>query len=240
MGTHSLKFGVDMRYAKNLRVPSDSNRAGELHFSATDTENTTDATLTSPGGIGLATFLLGDVTNFSRYVSVSTNAKESQKRMFTYVQDTWRVTPKLTVNYGLRWELYFPETVNGKGQGGFPDLNTGEIRVAGYGPYNTAMNVSKTWKTLAPRLGIAYQLNEKTVIRTGYGRSFDIGVFGSIFGHMLTQNLPVLVNQNLTNSGANTAAFNLAWAHRPLSFPRFQPVVYSDSAWKQRQDPQRP
>ncbi len=68
------------------------------------------------------------------------------------MQDSWRVTPKLTVNYGLRWELYFPETVNGKGQGGFPDLNTGEIRVAGYGPFDTAMNVSKTWKTLAPRV----------------------------------------------------------------------------------------
>jgi Carboxypeptidase regulatory-like domain/TonB dependent receptor len=219
MGTHSLKFGVDVRYARNLRVPSDSNRAGELHFSATDTENTTDPTLTSPGGMGLATFLIGDVTNMSRYVSVSTNAKESQKRMFTYLQDSWRITPKLTVNYGLRWELYFPETVNGKGQGGFPDLNTGEIRVAGYGPFNTAMNVSKTWKTLAPRVGVAYQLNPKTVIRTGYGRSFDIGVFGSIFGHMLTQNLPVLVNQNLTNSGANTAAFNLAVGPTAFVFP---------------------
>ena len=56
MGTHSLKFGVDMRYARNLRVPSDSNRAGELHFSATDTENSTDATLAAPGGMGLASF----------------------------------------------------------------------------------------------------------------------------------------------------------------------------------------
>jgi hypothetical protein len=219
LGTHSLKFGGDLRYARNLRVPSDSNRAGELHFNATDTQNTTDTALTNPGGMGLATFLLGDVTDFSRYVSVSTNAKESQKRMFTYVQDTWRVTPRLTVNYGLRWELYFPETVNGKGQGGFPDLNTGEIRVAGYGPFNTAMNVSKSWKTLAPRLGIAYQLNDKTVIRTGYGRSFDIGVFGSIFGHMVTQNLPVLVNQNLTNSGVNTAAFNLVDGPTSFVFP---------------------
>src|SRR6266576_1121420 len=85
MGTHSLKFGGDLRYARNLRVPSDSNRAGELHFNATDTQNTTDTALTNPGGMGLATFLLGDVTDFSRYVSVSTNAKESQKRMFTYV-----------------------------------------------------------------------------------------------------------------------------------------------------------
>ena len=219
LGTHSLKFGADGRYARNLRVPSDSNRAGELTFSNTDTENVTDQTLSSPGGMGLGTFLLGDVTNFARYVSVSNNAKESQKRLFTYLQDTWRLTPRLTVNYGLRWELYFPETVNGKGQGGFPDLNTGQIRVAGYGSFDTAMNVGKSWKTLAPRLGIAYQLNEKTVIRTGYGRSFDIGVFGSVFGHMVTQNLPVLVNQNLTNSGANTAAFNLADGPTPFVFP---------------------
>ena len=81
--------------------------------------------------MGLASFLIGDVTNMSRYVSVSTNAKETQKRMFTYMQDSWRITPKLTVNYGLRWELYFPETVNGKGQGGFPRFEHREIRVAG-------------------------------------------------------------------------------------------------------------
>jgi hypothetical protein len=212
LGTHSLKFGVDGRYARNLRVPSDSNRAGELSFSATDTANLT-------GGFGLGTFLLGDVTSFNRYVSVSTNAKESQKRLFTYIEDSWRVTPKLTFNYGLRWELYFPETVNGKGQGGFPDLNTGQIRVAGYGPFNTAMNVGKTWKTLAPRLGVAYQLNPKTVIRSGYGRSFDIGVFGSIFGHMVTQNLPVLVNQFIGNSGLDTQAFNLANGPTAFTFP---------------------
>jgi hypothetical protein len=47
-------------------------------------------------GIGLATFLLGDVTNFGRYVSTSTNAQESQRRLFWYGQDTWRPTAKLT------------------------------------------------------------------------------------------------------------------------------------------------
>ena len=213
-GAHSLKFGVDLRYARNLRVPSDSNRAGELTFSSSDTEG--------PGGtqgLGLATFLLGDVTNLVRYVSSSTNAKESQKRVFTYIEDSWRITPKLTFNYGLRWELYFPETLNGKGQGGFANLNTGEIEVAGYGPYNTAINVSKNWKMIAPRVGIAYQLNPKTVIRAGYGRDYDIGVFGTIFGHVQTQNLPVLANQNLTNSGQNTAAFNLAVGPTAFVFP---------------------
>jgi hypothetical protein len=212
--THSLKFGVDLRYARNLRVPSDNNRAGELTFNSSDTQSPT-----AGGGLALATFLLGDVTTFNRYVSSSTNAKESQKRLFTYIQDNWRVTPKLTFNYGLRWELYFPETLNGKGQGGFADLNTGEINVPGYGPYNTAINVKKNLKLFAPRVGIAYQLTPKTVIRAGYGRDYDIGVFGTIFGHVQTQNLPVLANQNLNGTGLDSAAFNLTTGPAPFVFP---------------------
>jgi hypothetical protein len=216
VGTHSVKFGADLRYARNLRVPSDSNRAGELHFSASDTASPTAAVT---GGLGLATFLLGDVTNLIRYVSTSTNAKESQKRAFTYIEDSWRFTPKLTFNYGVRWEMYFPETVNGADQGGFGDLKTGDIRVAGAGPFDTAMNVGKAWKLFAPRIGLAYQLSPKTVIRAGYGRDFDLGVFGSLFGHNVTQNLPVLANQNLTSNGLNTAAFNLAVGPTPFVFP---------------------
>ncbi len=219
IGNHSIKFGADLRYGRNLRVPSDSNRAGELTFSSTDTENTVNSALSSPGGLGFATFLLGDVTNLSRYVSTSTNAKESQKRAFTYVEDSWRVTPTLTLNYGLRWEIYFPETVNGPEQGGFADLKTGNFRVAGVGPYGSDLNVTTDFKQLAPRVGFAYQFDPKTVIRGGYGRSFDIGVFGSIFGHVLTQNLPVLANQNLTSNGPNTAAFNLAAGPTPFVFP---------------------
>jgi hypothetical protein len=236
VGTHSFKFGPDFRYARNLRVPSDWNRSGELTFGSSDTAN--------PGGVGglsLASFLLGDVTNFFRYVSSSTNAKESQKRFFVYGEDNWRVSPKLTLNYGVRWELYFPETVNGKGQGGLADLTSGNFRVAGYGGLNTAMNVSKTWKTIAPRLGLAYQLNPKTVIRAGYGRDFDIGVFGSIFGHVVTQNLPVLANQNLTSSGPETSAFNLSTGPAPFVFPSIPsngliPIPDGDSA-KVRTDP---
>jgi hypothetical protein len=216
MGNHNVRFGADLRYARNLRVPSDSNRAGELTFSGSDTENTM---LSTPGGLGLATFLLGDVTNLSRYVSTSTNAKESQKVMFSYIQDSWRVTHNLTLSLGVRWEIYFPEAVNGAGQGGFADLTTGTIRVAGTGPYNTAMSVKKDFRNIAPRIGLAYQLNPKTVIRAGYGRSFDIGVFGSIFGHVVTQNLPVLANQSITNQGADTAAFNLAGGPSPFVFP---------------------
>ena len=122
---------------------------------------------------------------------------EAQNRYFLYGQDTWRITPKLTFNYGLRWEFYSPENVNGKGNGGFAVLPEGVIRVAGYGGIGMTGGTADNFKQFAPRLGIAYEVNSKTVVRMGYGRSFDIGVFGSLFGHTVTQNLPVLANQQL-------------------------------------------
>ncbi len=68
---------------------------------------------------------------------------------------------------------------------------------AGNGPYGLNGNIDNTWKAFAPRLGLAYQFTPKTVVRMGYGRSFDIGVFGSNFGHVVTQNLPVLANETI-------------------------------------------
>jgi hypothetical protein len=112
-GNHTFKFGTDVRYALNLRVPSDNHRAGELRFEPEYTSRATPGG--SEGGLGLAAFMLGQVTDFARYVSSSTNAQERQKRIFWYGQDTWRATSKLTINYGMRWEWVFPETVNEPG-----------------------------------------------------------------------------------------------------------------------------
>jgi outer membrane receptor protein involved in Fe transport len=208
-GNHQFKFGADIRYAMNLRIPSDNNRTGEFIFSPEATSNG------GAGGLDLASFLLGQVTHFNRYVNnpaiaTANNAAERQKRWFFYGQDTWRATSKLTVNFGLRWEIYFPETVNAKGNGGFANLTdlggTGAIRVAGVGGIGLNGNVDNDYKAFAPRLGIAYQLTPKTVVRMGYGRSYDIGVFGSNFGHTVTQNLPVLLKQSVDATAVNPAA----------------------------------
>ncbi len=114
-GNHSFKFGADIRSASNLRVPSDANRTGLMPLTIWVPANG------GVGGLDLATFLLGDVSSFNRFVGTTAEltASEHQWRYFFYGQDTWRITPKLTLNYGLRWEIYTPESVNGKGNGGF-------------------------------------------------------------------------------------------------------------------------
>ena len=238
-GNHSVKVGADLRYGRNLRVPSDNDRAGLLNFgtgpeSWPSIPNDAKGNAQPQGGLGFASFLMGEVTSFNRYVSTSTNAKEFQKRTFFYGQDTWRVTHNLTLNLGLRWDLYFPESVNGPGNGALLNIKDGYLHVAGIGgvPSNLGWTVDKA-KQLAPRLGVTYQLDPKTVIRAGYGRSFDTGVFGSIFGHTVTQNVPVLANQQI-NSQSNTGyAFLLGSVATvdqtayPGSGPNGGPLQYS-------------
>ena len=224
IGNHAIKLGADLRYGRNLRVPSDNDRTGLLNFGTAPTADNIDKF----GGIGFATLALGDVTSFNRYVSASTNAKEFQKREFFYVQDTWRLNNKLTLNLGARWELYFPESVNGPGNGALMNMADGYLHVAGFGGIKSNMGwqLDKK-KQFAPRLGATYQLTPKTVLRAGYGRSFDIGVFGSIFGHTVTQNLPVLANQSISNSSTTGQAFCLG---SPADNPGCNPANDSNAS----------
>jgi outer membrane receptor protein involved in Fe transport len=212
-GNHSFKFGADVRFAENLRVPSDSNRTGVYNFTDANTSNN------GAGGLALASFLLGDVRSVNRFISTSTNAAERQKRMFYYGEDSWRVTSKLTFNYGLRWEVYFPEYVNGAQRGGFANIVQGVDRVAGVGGIGLNGNIGNDWHAFAPRVGFAYQLREKTVVRMGYGRSYDMGVFGSNFGHAVTQNLPVLAAQLAQNVNQFLPQFSLDQGPPPVTFP---------------------
>ena len=221
VGNHTAKFGLDIRRAWNLRVPSDRHRSGELHFYPEQTQGP------AGGGLGLGTFLLGQVGRLDRYISPTTDAAERQWRTAYYAQDTWRGTSKLTLNYGLRLDIINPQTVNAANNGGFllatvdgqsVDIPSPLIRVAGIGGIGLNGDVKNTLNW-APRVGVTYQLTEKTVLRTGYGRSYDLGVFGSIFGHTVTQNLPVLSAQSLVAPANFASVFNLAQGPPPPVFP---------------------
>ena len=85
---------------------------------------------------------LGDTRRRTQTADV--NAQTRQTRFFLYAQDQWRVTPKLTFNYGLRWQFLHPRACYAvqAGSGGLLDLNNGDILIGGIGGINKAMNVA--------------------------------------------------------------------------------------------------
>jgi outer membrane receptor protein involved in Fe transport len=202
-GKHTIRWGADFRYLQNYRLSSDERPAGHLEFqNFAQTANST--------GFALGDFLIGNVADFARSYAnpenpAALNAGERQKRIFFYGEDTWRVSSRLTFNYGLRWEIYVPQTVTGAGAGGWLELGSGtppvndQILVAGEGGTNLQGNVKMSWKNFGPRIGLAYLINRKTVIRAGYGRMFDPGYAGTIFGIAATQSPPVSVITTVTN-----------------------------------------
>lgn len=209
-GNHNIKFGADVRFALNHLVGVNNNNllSGQFQFPASVTAGTGAGGVQSQG-LGYATFLLGDANSFFRTQIQNTNAAERQKRMFFYAQDQWRATHSLTLSYGLRWELYFPEYVAGTGQGGLLDLNTGDVRIAGYGGYGDNMNVAMQYTHLAPRVGVAWQARQSTVVRAGYGRVYGMGWSGDTFGEVLTFSYPTAVTQNLNAPNSNYYALQL-------------------------------
>jgi hypothetical protein len=128
-----------------------------------------------------------------------------------YAQDSWRVTPKLTVNYGVRWDIIFPETVNSPGNGGFTDLTNGTIRVAGVGGIGTNGNARLDLLDLGGRFGFAYQVHPGTVVRGAIGQVYDdVGFFGTIFGSTMTENIPVVNSENVGNTSATAPVYTYA------------------------------
>ena len=200
---HTLKFGADLRHTSNLRVPSDSHRAGELTSAAGYT-----ALNGSSGGLGLATFLLGQVTTFARYVSTVTDATAYLDRAHFFAQDSWHATSKLTVNYGLRWELTLPEATD-PGKEGLFDVNTGQVNIFGVGGNSNRGFQQTAWLNFAPRLALAYMITPKTVMRAGYGWSYDTADGGIIFNEA-NISYPVIIQQSNTPTNSSQGIFNLA------------------------------
>ena len=203
VGTHSIRFGGDIRYAMNLRDSSDYNRAGQLSFGNGAT------------GSGIASVLFGDVDTFQRFDVYSPNAANRQKRGAFYAEDSWRLRPNFTLNYGARWDVVFPETVNSTAQGGFTDLSTGFIRVAGIGGIGTNGDASVDLSNFGGRLGFAWQFRPKSVLRGAVAQMYDSeGMFGTIFGSVLAHNIPVYNDEDVT-AGNATGQYSYTYGTLP-------------------------
>jgi len=127
---------------------------------------------------GLAGFLIGTPTHTGKSTQfIKMTSFENQYAM--YFRDRWRAGSKLTMDLGLRWELYPNRTrEDGLGIESY-DPNTNEALIGGRGgiPQDNGVGYSK--KLFAPRIGFTYQLDDATVVRTGYGITYHSHPWGA-------------------------------------------------------------
>jgi len=151
----------------------------------------------------LTDFLVGarDSYQLNNYAIVNYH----QWMNFFYAQDDYRVTPKLTINAGLRYELVTPQYVDGNHLANFDPSSQTMMQAQSGSLYNRAL-VHTPKLDFAPRIGLAYQLTRKNVVRAAYGISYD--QFNREGGeNLLAYNGPYIVNASI-NSSVGTSASN--------------------------------
>ena len=175
-GKHSLKFGGEYRIL-DFNEAQLNSASGLFSFGRTFTQGPNPVTASSTAGYGYASFLLGDAASGSINELNPISTRGLYGAMF--VQDNWKVTDRLTLNLGLRWDLstgdkekynrlaYFnPTAPNALGPpAGLPNL-TGLLTWIGKGNGN---QMASTFHDFGPRFGLAYQLTKTIVLRGGYG-----------------------------------------------------------------------
>ena len=191
-GAHQLKFGGDVRGPmRNIYLDVPSLR-GTLTFDGNRT------------AIGLADFLLG----YPSGAQLSNpQVVDSRLKMYSgFLQDDWKATPKLTLNLGLRYD-YATWPYEGRDHLTNLDPKTGQLFTPANSPYGRSL-INPDKNNFAPRLGLAYQLNSDTVLRTGYGRFYMLFERAGS-EDQLALNLPNLVQNNVTAANNNSTANNI-------------------------------
>ncbi len=220
-GKHQVKFGGDYRRFRYNEIGAVVPRG----------RFTWDGRYSN---LPMADFLLGYMSNSESQIGAPI-ANYRQNYFALYAQDAWKVTNKLTVNAGLRWEAEPPYLDKHDAivnidyvwdnshepifvRAGTGDLLEGNPKFPVGPPFKLVRDgrfgrrASRTnWKDFAPRLGIAYQLDPKTVIRTGGGIYWVRDISNAVFD--IVRNIPFTIRQNEV---ANTGAPNLSWARRRL------------------------
>ncbi len=174
LGNHSVKFGMDIRRLRDdLLQLQTVNPRGQYTFGSGQTalKQANGSASTTSFLNNFASFLLDVPSQVGRDLGGYFPAYRAWQDFF-FVNDKYQVSSKLTLDLGLRWELYPPGTPRFKG--GFSNYNPTDntLVLAGIGanPMNLGMKNRKNY--FAPRLGAAYRVSSKTVIRAGFGVSY--------------------------------------------------------------------
>ena len=177
-GNHSYKAGAEVFFLAIPSIPY-TNTNGNYSFSANETNEPYLVGQNFGGltaGFPYASFLLGEVDSFN--IAAPADFRQSKSQWGVFIQDSWKINRKLTLDYGVRWDYgtYFKEehgrasdfspTTPNPTLGGYPGAFLFEGSGAGHCNCSFAHNYPYA---IGPRLGVAYQIDPKTVFRGGFG-----------------------------------------------------------------------
>lgn len=212
-GSHTIKTGFEYRnIGGNLHT--NGNQAGTFAFGRGAT-----GVLGQNSGSPIASFLLGAVDNASVAFRTEPNTYVRQAAYIVHAGDTWRVNRKLTVNYGLRWDVFTPskEKYNKFSffdpEGANPGAagRAGRLAFAGdgYGPASYGAEYPETiyWKAFQPRLGATYAINPKTLVRAGWGIFYNKAFYPGWGGGIAQDGFNSNVAFNSTLGGVQPAFY---------------------------------
>ena len=214
-GVHNMTFGMDYRRVQ-LNRASDSNGRGAFTFTGLTTSNVVNGIASTGTGFDFADFLLGlPATSSIRYGNGDLYFRSSY--WDAYVTDDWRITTKLSLNYGFRWDYATPinelysRMVNLDVAPGFAAV--AQVLPGQNAPYSGSLPttlVRPDRNNFSPRIGFAFRPGTKRniVVRGGYGIYYNSSVYNTIANNMAQQ--PPFAN---TLSIATSAAAPLTLAN---------------------------
>ena len=214
-GNHTVKGGTDMYFSAVPQIPY-TNTNGGYSFNANETAyGPLVGTPFSGGSLGLpyASFLLGAVDQYT--IAQVADFRQAKKQLGFFLQDSWKVSRNLTIDYGVRYDYgtYYQEE-HGRAVNFSPTTpnpyaanEPGAFLYEGNGPGSCNCNFANNYPyALGPRIGAAYSINDKTVLRAGWGL-----IYGTTSTNPLGVNTAGIVNTLTTGSpGQGIAATILA------------------------------
>jgi hypothetical protein len=210
LGNHTIKWGFDLKRVRDdLLQDQTYSPRGIYNFG----ENQTSIPGAKTGwGNDMASFLLDRPSSAGSDINTYFPAYR-QWEFFGFGGDKWVVSPKLTVDFGLRWEFYPPATPHFNGGFSNYDPTTNNLVIAGVGSNPSNLGMKTHYNYFAPRLGAAYRFDEKTVLRAGFGISYT-----PFPDNTYAYNYPVRANNSYNTVGNGYGPAVLADGTTPASF----------------------
>ena len=233
-GHHTFTFGGEWRSVQG-NIHQSNNQSGTYGF------NSTTTSLSGNGGSPIAGFVLGAVSGGSVDRRTVSAWYPRQTVWALHANDSWKITSKFTFNYGLRWDYYTPSRekynhfsfIDLVGANSLAGNLPGRLAFAGTGYGDASYGAQypeKPWhKGFAPRLGAAYAIDQKTVVRAGYGVFFAQAFYPGWGGGMSLDGFNLHQTFGTTPSGASVnPAFYLDQGVSAFNPPPFISSTYDN------------